>query len=96
MVEAVDRLQPGATSGLLELPVGCAVLRLVERREVAPVSLEQARAELESALYDQKFEQEYERFIEKLRKQTYVDRKGAFANAGRLDAASDAETTRLR
>lgn len=90
MASAVDRLRPGSISDVLELPVGCAVLRLVERREVQPVSFEQARPHIQQALFEQKFEREFEAFVEKLRKQTYVERKGAFADAGRVDASAGA------
>jgi hypothetical protein len=37
-------------------------------------------------LYDERFQEQYRRFIEKLRKQTYVDRKGVFADATRIGA----------
>jgi len=90
MTDAVDAMQPGQVSGVLELPVGCAVLRLVERREVQPVSYEQARERIHKALFDQKFEKEFDAFLEKLRKQTYVERKGVFADTTRLDAAAGA------
>ncbi|HSJ98757.1 MAG TPA: SurA N-terminal domain-containing protein [Myxococcota bacterium] len=90
MAEAVGGMRPGSVSGVLELPVGCAVLRLVERREVEPVSFEQAQERIRQSLFEQRFEQEFEAFLEKLRKQTYVERKGAFADAARIDASAGA------
>lgn len=90
MSEAVSGMSPGSTSGVLELPVGCAVLRVVDRREVQPVSYEQAQERIRQGLFEQKFEKEFEAFLEKLRKQTYVERKGAFADTARLDAAAGA------
>jgi peptidyl-prolyl cis-trans isomerase SurA len=95
MAEAVGGMSPGSVSGVLELPVGCAVLRLVDRREVQPVSFEQAQERIRQGLFEQKFEKEFEAFLEKLRKQTYVERKGAFADASRVDAAAGA-TPRLQ
>lgn len=85
MAEAVAGLRPGSLSGVLELPVGCAVLRLVDRRAVQPVSYEQAQERIRQGLLEQKFEKELDAFLEKLRKQTYVERKGAFA---RRDASA--------
>lgn len=90
MSEAVNGMQPGSISGVIELPVGCAVLRLVERRAVQPVDFEQAQERIRQALFEKKFEEELETFLEKLRKQTYVERKGAFADAARIDAAAGA------
>jgi peptidyl-prolyl cis-trans isomerase SurA len=90
MAEALAGMSPGAVSGVLELPVGCAVLRLVDRREVQPVSFEQAQERIRQALIEEKFEKELEAFLDKLRKQTYVERKGVFADAARLDAAAGA------
>jgi peptidyl-prolyl cis-trans isomerase SurA len=88
MQEAIGRMQPGQTSDVLELPVGCAVLRLVGRREVQPVSYEEAREKVRAALFEEKFQTEYEAFLERLRKQTYVERKGAFADTGQVSVGS--------
>jgi hypothetical protein len=61
------------------------------------MSEEQARAQIHAALMQEKFEQEYERFLERLRKQTYVERKGAFADAaGQMGAAAGGEPPRLQ
>jgi peptidyl-prolyl cis-trans isomerase SurA len=94
MLESLDRMQAGQTSDVLQLPVGCAVLRLVERREVQPVSYEQAKEQIRAALFEERFQAEYDRFLERLRKQTYVERKGAFADADSISAG--AGTSRLR
>lgn len=88
MQDAAGSLQPGQVSGVIELPVGCAVLQLVERRTIEPLSYEQAKPQLSELLMDQAFQEEYVKFIERLRKQTYVERKGAFGDASRLDVAS--------
>ena len=37
---------------------------------------------------EQAFQDEYVSFIDRLRKQTYVERKGTFADVSRLDVAS--------
>jgi len=80
MQSAVGHLEPGQVSDVIELPVGCAVLTLVERRTVEPLSYDQAKGQLRELLADQAFQDEYVRFIDKLRRQTYVDRRGEFAN----------------
>jgi peptidyl-prolyl cis-trans isomerase SurA len=96
MLETLAGMQPGSVSGVVELPVGCAALKLVERREAQPVSYEQAHDEIRAAIAAEKFEQEYERFLEKLRKQTYVERKGAFADAVGSGVSAGAEPPPLR
>ncbi|RIL04978.1 MAG: hypothetical protein DCC71_12055 [Proteobacteria bacterium] len=86
MKDAVATMQPGEVSGVIRLPVGCAVLKLVERRQIEALSYEQAKGPLREMLGEQAFQEEYVRFIERLRKQTYVERRGEFAGA--LDVAS--------
>jgi len=69
---------------VIEMPFGCNLLMVVERREVAPVTLAQVRTTIEQALFAQKMEQEYQEWIEKMRGQIYVERKGVYAEATRL------------
>lgn len=90
MAAALEGMTPGSISDVIELPVGCAVLRLLERREVQPVDFEQAQERIRQALLEKKFDEELEAFLAKLRKQTYVERKGAFADAARADASAGA------
>ena len=92
MQEAAGSLQPGQVSGVIELPVGCAVVQLVERRKVEALSFEEAKPQLRELMMDQAFQEEYVRFVEKLHKQTYVERKGTFSEASRLDVASPPTT----
>jgi hypothetical protein len=88
MQQATTGLQPGQVSDVIKLPTGCAVLKLVERRSIESLSYEQAKGPLRQLLAEQAFQDEYVRFIERLRKQTYVERKGAFAEVSSLDVAS--------
>ncbi len=94
MQEATGSLQPGQVSGVIELPVGCAVVQLVERRKIEALTYEQAKPQLQELMMEQAFQEEYVRFVEKLHKQTYVERKGSFAEASRLDVASPPPTIR--
>jgi peptidyl-prolyl cis-trans isomerase SurA len=82
MSDALAPLEPGVTSDVLLLPFGCTLLNLVERREVAPVTYEQAQEALEAELWEQALAEAYREWIEELRETTYIDRRGYFANAG--------------
>jgi peptidyl-prolyl cis-trans isomerase SurA len=93
MQQAVANLQPGQVSDVIQLPVGCAVLTLVERRTVEALSYEQAKGPLRDLLAEQAFQEEYVRFIDRMRRQTYVDRRGEFAG-GVSDVASPPPTIR--
>lgn len=86
MQSAVAGLEPGQVSDVIELPIGCAVLTLVDRRTVEALSYEQAKGPLRELIADQAFQEEYVRFVERMRRQTYVDRRGEFAGA--TDVAS--------
>jgi len=83
-VPAVNSLGAGQTSDVIEMPFGCNLLQLVERRSYEPVTYEQAEDLLRKQLFDEKMREQYVAFIEKLRNQTYVERKGYFADAARL------------
>jgi peptidyl-prolyl cis-trans isomerase SurA len=88
MSEALATLAPGDTSKTLALPFGCTLLNLVERREFAPVSFEQARERLSQEIYEQKLEAAYRKWIDDLREKTYIDRRGYFADAARFGTPS--------
>ncbi len=84
MKPAVDALGAGETSDVIEMPFGCNLLQLVERRSYAPVTLAEVADDIRQQLFQEKMREEYIAFIEKLREQTYVERKGFFAEAARL------------
>lgn len=84
MAVVLEQLEPGKVSEVIETSFGCSLLLLEERREVHPVSFEEAKRPLQAELFDRKFDQEYRRFVGKLRGQTYIERKGLFADAARL------------
>ncbi len=71
---------------MLTLPFGCAVLQLVERRQLEPVSFEQAKEPLSRELWERKLEVEYRTWIEELRGRSYIERHGYFAQAASLGA----------
>ncbi|MGB0619319.1 MAG: peptidylprolyl isomerase [Myxococcota bacterium] len=72
------RLQPGQLSEPISMPFGCNLLQLVDRRTFTPITYEQAAPQLQQYLIGQKTEAQYVEWMEVLRKQTYIDRKGAF------------------
>lgn len=84
MAPALQGLEAGDVSEVIPMSFGCNLLRVVERREFQPVTFEQARPAIEQAIFGQKMEQEYTTWIDKLREQVYVDRKGTYAEATRL------------
>jgi parvulin-like peptidyl-prolyl isomerase len=85
MAPAVGSLQAGEVSEVVPMYFGCNLLIVVERRDFHPVTFEQAKAAIEQNLLQQKMEQEYGIWIAKLREQVFVERKGVYAEASRLD-----------
>lgn len=84
MTDAIDPLSNGETSDVIEMPFGCNLLHVVEKRLYEEITYESARAALTEYLHKQRMGEEYTEFIEELRRQTYIERKGIFADAARL------------
>jgi peptidyl-prolyl cis-trans isomerase SurA len=84
MEPAINGLEPGEVSDVIGMSFGCNLLMVVERREFRPMTFEQARPELEQQIFGRKMEAEYVLWIEKLRDQVYIERKGVYAEATRL------------
>jgi peptidyl-prolyl cis-trans isomerase SurA len=83
MADAVRSLQPGQLSGVIETSFGCNLLELVERRSFQPVSYAEAEPALVAELTRRKMDKEYLAWLDTLRKQTFVTRKGIYAEGGR-------------
>jgi peptidyl-prolyl cis-trans isomerase SurA len=79
MKAAVATLQPGEMSPPLETGFGCALVRVSDRRAFVPLSYEKAKPQLYNLLSERQMAAEYQKFIEKIRSQTYIERKGVFA-----------------
>jgi len=88
MSEVVGKLNDGETSDVIELPFGCSLLKLVERREFRPVSYEEARDRLQMEIYEQHVDKEFRKWLEEARSQTFIERKGHFADAAMLGSQS--------
>jgi len=84
MLELIAPLEPGQLSGVLELPVACTFVQLVERKQWNPVTLEETRVQLQQELFERKLMVEYRDWIEQLRARTFIERRGYFAEAARF------------
>jgi len=84
MREAIDPLSDGETSDVIEMPFGCNLLHVDEKRLYEQVTYESVQARLADYLYQQRLAEEYSKFINEMREQTYIERKGIFADAARL------------
>ncbi|MBJ18878.1 MAG: hypothetical protein CL933_05570 [Deltaproteobacteria bacterium] len=80
MSEIVDELQAGQLSDVISMPFGCNLLELVDRRNFQRVTFEEAEPQLRNILFQQKTEVEYVKWLDVLREQTYIERKGAFGS----------------
>lgn len=84
MKTPMGALEPGGVSPVIELPFGCTILKLVERREYQPVGFEEAKESLQQQVHQQKVMAEYREWMEELRKRTFIERRGYFAQSARL------------
>lgn len=82
MSKAVKSMQPGEVSPVVEMPFGCNLLQLVDRREFVPVDFEAAKPQIQNTIFQRKTEAEYTKWLDVLRAQTFIERKGAFAAGG--------------
>ncbi len=81
MAETVVNMQDGDVSDAIPMPFGCNVLQLVGRRTFSPVSFEAAEPQLREEISRHEMEKEYLSWLETVRKQIYVSRKGIYAEA---------------
>jgi peptidyl-prolyl cis-trans isomerase SurA len=88
MKEALAPLEPGGVTGVIELPFGCGLMQLVERREWIPVSYDAAKPMLEQQAFEVKVAEEYRTWMDQLRANSYIERRGYFADAADLGNAS--------
>ncbi len=93
MADAVRGLEAGQVSEVIEMPFGCNLFEVVERRGFEPVSFEDAEQALWAEVYDQQLEIEYGKWIDELRGHTYIERKGIFAEAARLRVEAPEDPT---
>jgi len=93
MADEVRSLAPGGATRVIETEFGCNVLQLVERRTFTKREFDDVKNQLYDELFAVRMQEEYVEFMEKLRKQTYIERKGFFAEAARLGSENNAAAT---
>ncbi len=88
MAELVAKLEPGGVSPVNRQPFGCNLLQLVERKAFERVSYETAKPGLYREIQQGMMESEFMIWMEELRKHTYIQRYGYFADAAKLDTTT--------
>ena len=88
MTKLISHLEDGQVSDVAELPFGCTIVKLVERKTFEPISYEQARTGLYNEAFDRKAADQYREWIEELRDRTFIERRGYFADAVILHESS--------
>ena len=96
MSEALDGLEPGDMSQVLELPFGCSVLQLVERRAYEAVSFEQVEAALRTELFEAQMQGAYRKWVEGLREDSFIERRGYFSDPERFVSRPSLEESEVR
>jgi peptidyl-prolyl cis-trans isomerase SurA len=82
MTRAIGDLGNGENlTDVIDMPFGCNLLEVTERREFRALTLDEARPSLENQLFRQKTEQEYIRWLAGLREQAYIERRGIYASS---------------
>ncbi len=92
----VATLPAGGVSERIDAGFGCGIVQLVERRAFVPVSFDQAKDRLSRRILDERMAAEYTKLIDRLRAQTYIERKGLFGEPDmpvrpRASSAADLE-----
>ena len=88
MAELVAKLEPGEVSPVNRQPFGCSLLKVVERKAFERVSYEEAQPQLYREIQQMMMESEFVVWMEELRKRTYIQRFGYFADAAKLDTSA--------
>jgi peptidyl-prolyl cis-trans isomerase SurA len=88
MAQLVAKLEPGEVSPVNRQPFGCNLLQLVEKQAFERISYEKARPQLYQEIQQMMIEAEFATWMEELRKRTYIQRFGYFAEAAQLDTTA--------
>jgi peptidyl-prolyl cis-trans isomerase SurA len=93
MGPVIDELDVGDVSDVIETRFGCNLLTIEERRDFQRVTFEQAKMRLENVIFRQKMEAEYTAWVDTLREQTYIERKGAFGHGAGGSTIGDSNSS---
>jgi peptidyl-prolyl cis-trans isomerase SurA len=78
MADSIDELDSGELSEVIQMPFGCNLLQLVDRRAFERIELDDAKAQLQNIVFQRKTEVEYTKWLDELREHTYIERKSGF------------------
>jgi peptidyl-prolyl cis-trans isomerase SurA len=92
MTPIVAQLEPGQTSDVVELPVAFTLLKLVERKQYEPVTFEMAKPMLEQEMTEALLAEKYAEWMEELRRNTYIERKGYPAESQSPDRSASSDS----
>jgi len=90
MRSAVEALPAGVVSQRIDADFGCGIVQVVEKRAFVPKTYEQAKEGLYRKVFDERLAAEYKKMVDRLRAQTYIERKGVFGDQG-IQRASGVE-----
>jgi peptidyl-prolyl cis-trans isomerase SurA len=93
MTGKVGGAQPGVVTDVIQTDFGCNVLQVVDRRPYQPKSYEEVHDQIQQRLFAERMQREYLKFMDKLRDQTYIERKGVFAEAPPVGAGQQEWST---
>ena len=82
MRSAVETLPAGGVSERIDAGFGCGLVQVADKRAFVPLTFDQAKEGLRRRLFDERVAAEYKKLIDRLRSQTYVERKGVFGDQG--------------
>lgn len=82
MRSSVQALPVGGVSGRIDADFGCGIVQLVDKRSFVPKTFEQAKEGLYQQIFDERLAAEYKKLVDRLRAQTYIERKGVFGEQG--------------
>ena len=80
-VEIIDLLIEGISMAATQRE---EIEAMIDKRGFEKVSFDDVAPQLTNELMMQKTEAEYVKWVDKLREQTYIERKGIYAEAGRI------------
>ena len=78
MTDSTDEMKAGDLSDVIEMPFGCNLLQVVDRRPFERIELEDAKPQLQNIVYQRKTEEKYNEWLDELREHTYIERKADF------------------